>query len=194
MVRRIAAIVALLLALELVGCSLIDDRDPSPSPGSMTSPPRPTPKVDPTQKDISAARDAYVVSFKEINRLEMAGGTTTPTKVLLATTSGTYRDLVMQLLRQDKKAGLRLTRSGKLLGFSMGPWTPMRIRLTACEDFTGSNWVNSKGVVKRTGDGVMYRHTATAVKGSDGHWRIDKLGGGRADSLETADCNQGGEW
>jgi hypothetical protein len=122
----------------------------------------------------------------------MAGGTDHATPVILRTTSGDYRRALVTVLREHKRKGLHLTKSGKLLGFTLGPLSKGRIRVVACEDYSASDWVDSRGRVAIDGARERYVQTARAIEGEDGFWRIDQAETRVVTNFATESCNQGG--
>jgi hypothetical protein len=196
MVRRIAAILALPLALVIVGCSLLDDPSPSPTPSSPSpsgrSSPRSTSARDREHADLLEVQNVYRTVFKEELRLQASGGITKPTPILLQTTSGTYRRGLMQALKSVKADGIRMTTPGRLVGVSMGAWNPARVSFYGCEDYGVSKWVKSDGSAYRTDPSSLRYEQHLVAKKSDGRWRIDDVRTKWVKSFAASRCN--GTW
>lgn len=140
--------------------------------------------------DKAAVEKAYRESFIEFNRLEMAGGATKPTQVLLDTSSGENLQHLIVWLRQDKKAGIRQLNPGKLVGVVAGSGTPQMRAVTACEDYTDVRWTRHGKPYKPSGD-LRDVQRAAAKKGKDGKWRIDLVKTKSVKNFKNAICGSG---
>lgn len=163
---------------------------PSISPASSDprpASPSPTPTADPAAADKAAIEKAYRSQFAEFNRLEMAGGATKLTQVLLDTTSGDHRAHYLEWLKEDKADDQRQLNPGKLDGVVVGSGNSKQRNVTACEDYKGVKITRHGKLVKPTGSALNLQH-ATAVKGSDGKWRIDLVRTTPVKSFKHSDC------
>jgi len=167
----------LVLGLLVGGCT------PDPGPGSSPSPtPRitsPTPTPTPTENaqerqqrlDFEAAEKAYLTAFAESGRLAVAGGTTNPTKVLLATTGGFYLKVQMNDLKVIKENGWRADRLSTTSVSTNGGWSPEELGLTACEDASKVKLLDQEGKEVARDRPMRFVQTLTATK-VDGAWKI----------------------
>lgn len=115
-----------------------------------------TPEVAAEQAELkklrAEAEEAQRVVFAERIRLANEGGADEPSEVLLANTSGNYLEMAMGLLRDQKKRGVEIRGSVRVVvkatpGETMSGSDP-RLTMTACED-------SSPGTYTR--DGTTFR-------------------------------------
>lgn len=144
---------------------------PDPTP-TATSAPVETAQERQMRLDEEAAEKAYLAADKEVGRLAMAGGATKPTKILLATTAGTYLKVQIGDLTYLKENGLRADRPVRSTVVADGGWTPTKIGLTACVDATKVRLLKKNGKeLKQDNSRKRLVHTLTATKKA-GVWKI----------------------
>ena len=173
---RVAALAAgLALAVaSLSGCQwLAQQTTPSFPPATAT--PNPTPPETAQEREMredqEAAIKAYTTATKETDRLLMAGGTTKPTKTLLATIGGDYLDTTMYALETFKEEGWRADRPSTNTVVADGGWSPDNLGLTACEDDSKVKVLDKKGKEANKDRDHRYVQTLTATK-KNGVWKI----------------------
>jgi len=196
--RRLAAAATLCATLLLAGCAQHAPQPPPPPSSGPSMPsdpqssesPSPSPSEDPAAVDKAAVEKAYRSEFAEVNRLEIAGGATKPTKTLLDTASGQNLEHLVAFLKNDHKLGTRQLNSGRLAGVVAGKGTKTRRDVTACEDYSQVKWLRH-GKPLNPGGPRRVVQRATAVKGEDGKWRIDLVRSTAVKSFAGSIC--GGE-
>lgn len=187
---------ALATALIAGGCT----PDPGSTPGTSPSPavtasPSPSASPTPTENaqerqqrlDFEAAEKAYLAANAEADRLIMAGGARKPTKVLLATTTGSYRSALMNSIRTFKNNGWHSDRPIPQSVVGNGGWSPNELRLTACEDTSGVRYLDQKGNEVFKDRKRRYVHALTAKRAGD-NWRIATIESKAVATFEHEDC------
>lgn len=186
---RVAALAAgLALAVtSLSGCQWLAEQT-TPTFPRATATPNPTPPETAQEREMredqEAAIKAYLTANKETERLVMAGGATKPTKVLLATTDGFYRDVKMNTLKIYKERGWRTDRPATTAVFADGGWSPNNLGLTACEDDSKVKVLDEKGKEVFKDRDHRYVQTLTATR-KDGVWKITDVESKAVKTFET---------
>ena len=175
-------------------CALAAACTPEPAPTS-TSSPTPT-ATTPTESqierqmrlDYEAAEKAYRASTSEQDRLYRAGGTTTASATLKATTTGSYLRITLQSLREVRKAGWHAEGSTKIVGVARnGGWKPGQLGLTSCEDNSVIRFIDQGGKDVTPEVERRYVQKLTVVKVAE-RWKVSTAASTRVHSFEGQPC------
>jgi hypothetical protein len=167
---------------------------PSASPSPSAAPSSPSMREQ-QHTDLVAVQDAYKKAFVEGQRLLEQKDARKPkvTAILSETTSGGFRAIVLDSVAKTRQRGERMTVPGKLLGVSMGPWSPTKVTFYGCEDLSHAKWVEKDGT-RAAHDPTKLRYVQRLVAlERGGRWRIDDLVSTQVvRDFKTARCN--GTW
>lgn len=168
---------ALVVSLLVAGCT----PDPGPGPGTSPTPsvsspaPSPTPTENAQERlqrlDFEAAEKAYLTAFAESGRLALSGGTTKPTKIMLANTASFYLEVQLNDLSVLKKNGWRADQQPTTIVVQDGGWSPEELRFTACEDASKVKLLNKDDKEVAKDRPQRFVQTLTASR-QDGTWKI----------------------
>jgi hypothetical protein len=178
----------------VVACCALAACTPEPSPIST---PLPTPAATtPTESqierqmrlDYEAAEETYRASTLEQDRMYRAGGATKASRVLKATTTGSYLKITLQSLREIHKSGWHAKGSTEIVGVARdGGWRPDQVGLTSCEDNSAVRFFD------RTGEDVTpnverrYVQKLTVVRVTE-RWKVTTANSTRVPSFEGQPC------
>lgn len=171
--RAAAAVAAAALALAgLTGCELLAQQAPLPTPAPTTaSTPTETEQERTIRLDKEAARNAYTMASKEVDRLALAGGASKPTKVLTDNAGSFYLQVQMNQVRFLKSKGYRADSAAERSVTANGGWSAKEIGLTACEDASKVRLLDKAGQEVEKDRPKRFVQTLTATK-VDGRWKI----------------------
>ena len=141
--------------------------------------------------DFLSVQTVFKAEFDEERHVLMHGGASALTPGVKQRTADPYQGVVLNSFRQEKKNGWRMTTGGTLLGITMRTWTPMKVTLQACEDFSGVKTVDSAGKAVRQKPGARTVQKFVVIK-TKGAWRIKDGYATIVDSFQSAPCN--GTW
>ena len=185
--RRAAAAVVLAAVMPLAACT--PDAPPTPPVSTV----QPTPPETQVERDerlaLEGAEQAYVDSSAEIDRLYMAGGATKPTKALTDTTTGEYLKFQMDGLKMTKQAGERASGSRLIVGMYSSTDSQSQAVVVACEDDSGTRWLDARGRDVTPNRRRMFIQTLTVIKSSK-RWRVSDFRSQPVDDFENQNCGR----
>ena len=165
---------ALALCAVVVGCT--PPAAPTPPPSALPTP-TPTPSRTETalerqqRLDFEAAEKAYRANEAERERLYKLGGATEATPLLRRTSAESYLEVVVSLLVQAKKSGVRLLEPARIVHVSWGGHSPTEVLLRSCVDNSTARFVARDGRMK-SGSGVVLHKLV--VRKIDSNWKVVK--------------------
>lgn len=194
MLRRLAVLASMIVAVLLGACSGPAPQPPPPPSGGPTMPSEtPSPSPSPSEQehqDLLAIQTAYRNGFAEGQRLLADPSASKLTKPITDTTSGLYRGAIARSITSAREKNIRLISPGKIIGVSMGPWHDRKVTFYGCEDYSKAKWAHTDGSVF-TRQPTRFVQRLVAVK-TGGRWRIDGVDTNAVQSFTGARCN--GTW